>query len=635
MTAVLHRELGLTDEEAESIERILGRVPNHLELAMYAVMWSEHCSYKSSRVHLRRLPTEGPAVLVGPGENAGVIDAGDGIAVAIRIESHNHPSAIEPYQGAATGVGGIIRDIFTMGARPIALMDPLRFGPPSDARNRWVASGVVSGISGYGNAVGVPTVGGELEFASCYAGNPLVNVLCCGLLPKDRLVFGRAAGEGNLAVLLGSTTGRDGIGGVSVLASAAFSDDADAEAAKRPNVQVGDPFEEKRLIEATLELLDKHLVLGIQDLGGAGLTCATSETASRGGVGMDVNVEAVPLREPGLAPFEVMTSESQERMLAIVTPEALVRCSRSASDGKCAPRSWAKVTGTGRLRVLKGWDGEVLADVPAASLHEDAPIYHRPMQRPARPKPAPAPLRADVGATELPAPASREELTRDLLSLLADPSWAFGQYDHQLFRNTVVAPGADAALLRLSAPGVRAPAGASLPRDRAVDRRQPPLVRSRPPRWHPAGRRGVSPKRRLRRSQTGGTGQLPELRQPRAPGGHVAVLGGHRRHGRGVPGARDPGRGRQRQLLQRKPGHRHRPDPGGGHARAGRPAGAGHPDPAICRWQHGRAVGPVGRSRWPDLDGRRNAGGRARPEGRCRPSTWNCMAACCNWWPRS
>jgi phosphoribosylformylglycinamidine (FGAM) synthase-like enzyme len=478
MNGSLHRELGLTDEEAESIERILGRPPNHLELAMYAVMWSEHCSYKSSRVHLGRLPTEGPAVLVGPGENAGVIDAGDGIAVAIRIESHNHPSAIEPYQGAATGVGGIIRDIFTMGARPVALMDALRFGPPSDARNRWVASGVVSGISGYGNAVGVPTVGGELEFASCYAGNPLVNVLCCGLLPKDRLVFGRAGGEGNLAVLLGSTTGRDGIGGVSVLASAAFTDDVEAEAAKRPNVQVGDPFEEKRLIEATLELLDRHLVLGIQDLGGAGLTCATSETASRGGVGMDVNVEAVPLREPGLAPFEVMTSESQERMLAIVTPDDLSSVLEVCGRWEVRAAVVGKVTTTKRLRILKGWDNEVLADVPAASLHEDAPVYHRPMRRPASfdGPPAKNDVETDTNGTDtrgsgthdsgtkasgpaLTAPASRDELAHDLLSLLADPSWAFGQYDYQLFRNTVVAPGADAALLRLSAPGVRAPRG--------------------------------------------------------------------------------------------------------------------------------------------------------------------------------
>ncbi len=458
MNGSLHRELGLTDEEAVSIERILGRGPNHLELAMYAVMWSEHCSYKSSRVHLRRLPTEGPGVLVGPGENAGVIDAGDGIAVAIRIESHNHPSAIEPYQGAATGVGGIIRDIFTMGARPIALMDPLRFGPPTDARNRWVASGVVSGISGYGNAVGVPTVGGELEFGSCYAGNPLVNVLCCGLLPKDRLVLGRAGGVGNLAVLLGSTTGRDGIGGVSVLASAAFTDDPDAEASKRPNVQVGDPFEEKRLIEATLELLDKHLVVGIQDLGGAGLTCATSETASRGGVGMDVDVEAVPLREPGLAPYEVMTSESQERMLAIITPEALSSVLDVCQRWEVRASVVGKVTATGRLRVLKGWDGEVLADVPAASLHEDAPVCYRPMRPPARLLDGDG-MATNGGVPTPPPPTSEADVAHDLLSLLADPSWAFGQYDHQLFRNTVVAPGADAALLRLSAPGVRAPSG--------------------------------------------------------------------------------------------------------------------------------------------------------------------------------
>ncbi|HET9060754.1 MAG TPA: phosphoribosylformylglycinamidine synthase subunit PurL [Acidimicrobiales bacterium] len=453
----LHRELGLTDDEAASIERILGRRPNHLELAMYAVMWSEHCSYKSSRAHLRRLPTEGPDVLVGPGENAGVIDAGDGLAVAIRIESHNHPSAIEPYQGAATGVGGIIRDIFTMGARPVALMDPLRFGPLDDARNRWVASGVVSGISGYGNSVGVPTVGGELQFASCYSGNPLVNVLCVGLLPKDRLVLGRAAGVGNLAVLLGSRTGRDGIGGVSVLASAAFTEDPEAEAAKRPNVQVGDPFEEKRLIEATLELLDKHLVVGIQDLGGAGLTCATSETASRGGVGMDVNVEAVPLREPGLEPFEVMTSESQERMLAIVSPADLDAVMEVCARWEVTATVVGKVTDGGRLRILAGWEGDVLADVPAASLHEDAPLYHRPMAAPVEP------LAGDERQRRLDAlepPASAEELTEDLLSMLADPAWAYRQYDHQLFLNTVVAPGADAAVLRLSAPGARPPAGA-------------------------------------------------------------------------------------------------------------------------------------------------------------------------------
>ncbi len=454
MHAPVHRQLGLTDDELASIERILGRQPNHLELAMYAVMWSEHCSYKSSRAHLGRLPTQGEHVLVGPGENAGVVDAGDGLALAVRIESHNHPSALEPYQRAATGVGGIIRDIFTMGARPVALMDPLRFGPPEDPRSRWVATGVVSGISGYGNSVGVPTVGGELEFAPCYAGNPLVNVLCVGLLPVGRLVLGRAAGEGNLAVLLGSPTGRDGIGGVSVLASAAFTEDAEAEAAKRPNVQVGDPFEEKRLIEATLELLDRHLVVGIQDLGGAGLACATSETASRGGVGMDVDVRAVPLREAGLEPFEVMTSESQERMLAIVAPDDLGAVYEVCRRWEVRATVVGRVTGTGRLRVLDGWDGEVLADVPAASLHEDAPVYHRPLARPAW-----AGTRAADDPARLPAP-SGERLASDLLALLADPSWAYRQYDHQLFLNTVVAPGADAAVLRLSAPGARPPAGA-------------------------------------------------------------------------------------------------------------------------------------------------------------------------------
>ncbi|MGH9076366.1 MAG: phosphoribosylformylglycinamidine synthase subunit PurL, partial [Acidimicrobiales bacterium] len=378
----VHRALGLTDGEAAEIERLLGRAPNHLELAMYAVMWSEHCSYKSSRVHLRRLPTEGPGVLVGPGENAGVVDAGGGVAVALRIESHNHPSAIEPYQGAATGVGGILRDIFTMGARPVALMDPLRFGPPSDPRSRWIAAGVVSGISGYGNSVGVPTVGGEIVFDDCYAGNPLVNVMAVGVLPTGRLVLGAASGVGNLAVLLGSGTGRDGIGGVSVLASAGFGADAEAGAAKRPNVQVGDPFEEKRLIETCLELLESRLVVGIQDLGGAGLTCATAETASRGGVGMDVDVSAVALREQGLAPWEIMTSESQERMLAIVTETDLDRVLGVCGRWEVQASVVGRVTGTGRLRILAGPGGEVLADVPAASLAEDAPLYNRPMAAP-------------------------------------------------------------------------------------------------------------------------------------------------------------------------------------------------------------------------------------------------------------
>lgn len=436
----IHRALGLTDDEAADIGRILGREPNHLELAMYAVMWSEHCSYKSSRVHLSRLPSEGEAVLVGPGENAGVVDVGDGIAAAIRIESHNHPSYIEPYQGAATGAGGILRDIFTMGARPIALMDPLRFGPLDDARSRWVAEGVVAGISGYGNSVGVPTVGGEVVFDDCYRGNPLVNVLCLGLLPKDRLVLGQASGVGNLAVLLGSATGRDGIGGVSVLASAGFSE---GDEAKRPSVQVGDPFEEKRLIEACLELLDAGLVVGIQDLGGAGLTCAASETASRGGVGMDFDVSAVPRREPGMEPFEVMTSESQERMLAIVSPEDIDRVLEVCARWEVRATVVGKVTEGGALRVVDGFDGEVLAEVPASSLHDAAPRYDRPRAEP--------PDRGARLAAE-PRPPDPGDVGEALRDLLADPAWVYRQYDHQLFLNTVEGPGGDAVVLRLKHP---------------------------------------------------------------------------------------------------------------------------------------------------------------------------------------
>ncbi len=480
----MHRALGLSDDELLRITTILGREPNHLELAMFAVMWSEHCSYKSSRIHLRRLPTQGPGVLVGPGENAGVVDAGDGIAVALRIESHNHPSAVEPHQGAATGVGGILRDVFTMGARPLALMDPLFFGDLDDPRQRWLFEGVVGGISSYANAVGVPTIGGELTFDRSYARNPLVNVLCLGALPVGRLVLAKAAGVGNLVILLGSATGRDGIGGVSVLASAGFagaepepgspipgvgerstatpaggagsdrplgvSDDA-----KRPSVQVGDPFEEKRLIEACLELLDRGLVVAVQDLGGAGLTCAASETAARGGVGMDIDVAAVPRREPGMAPWEVMTSESQERMLAIVTPQdwpaVAAVCERWEVRAAIVGTVTAPVDadgaaeGVGRLRVLSSDHETVLADVPARALASDAPIYDRPRRPPAD---------HERRAADDPADLPPGDCTADLLSLLADPSWVYRQYDHQLFLNTVAGPGEDAGLLRLAGPGL-------------------------------------------------------------------------------------------------------------------------------------------------------------------------------------
>ncbi len=386
-------------------------------------------------------------MLVGPGENAGVVDVGDGIAVAVRIESHNHPSAIEPYQGAATGVGGILRDIFTMGARPIALADPLRVGPLDEARSNWIAEGIVSGISGYGNSVGVPTVAGEFVSCETYRDNPLVNVAALGIMPTERLVLGRATEVGSAAVLMGASTGRDGIGGVSVLASAGF-DEADDDSTKRPSVQVGDPFEEKRLIEACLELLEAGLVGGIQDLGGAGLTCAASETASRGGTGMEVDVSAVPLRQRGMEPFEIMTSESQERMLAIVSSANVDRVLEICARWEITATVVGRVTDDGMLRVRDGVDGVILAEVPASTLHDDAPSYDRPRRPPADLQ---VRHRVDPAADGAPA-GSPSDCAADLLAMLADPRWVYRQYDHQLFLNTVVGPGSDATLLRLRDP---------------------------------------------------------------------------------------------------------------------------------------------------------------------------------------
>jgi phosphoribosylformylglycinamidine synthase len=466
-----HRQLGMSDEEYDAIVDELGREPTHLELAMYSVMWSEHCSYKSSRAYLSRFPTAAPWVLVGPGEGAGVVDIGDGLAVAVRIESHNHPSAVEPYQGAATGVGGIIRDVFSMGARPIALMDPLRFGSLEDARTRYLFEGVVSGISGYGNSVGVPTVGGEVVFDDTYRDNPLVNVLCLGILPKERLVLARAEGAGNVAVLLGSSTGRDGIGGASVLASASFEE---GDEAKRPSVQVGDPFEEKRLIEACLELLEAGLAVGVQDLGAAGLSCAASETAAKGGAGMDVDVARVAKREPGMDPVEIMTSESQERMLAIVEPGKLDAVLDLARRWEIRATVVGRVTDTARFRVYDGLfdavgvpgenpqpaigdepavlssDAPPIADVPVGSLG-DGPLYHRPVARPAAQDALQA---ADPGGQLRDKFGPGSDLGGELLALLATPTiadstWVSRQYDHQLFLNTVIGPGGDAAVLRV------------------------------------------------------------------------------------------------------------------------------------------------------------------------------------------
>jgi len=455
----LHRRLGVTDDELQAIrDRLGGRDPNDLELAMFSVMWSEHCSYKSSRALLRTLPTEGAGVVAGPGENAGVISIGDGLAVAFKIESHNHPSAVEPYQGAATGVGGILRDIFTMGARPIAVLDALRFGDPADARTRHLVDGVVRGVGGYGNCVGVPTVGGELVFDPSYAGNPLVNVMAIGLLREGLLTLASAPGPGNLVVLYGSATGRDGIGGASVLASATFTDD---DPSKRPSVQVGDPFAEKLLIEASLELIERGLVEGLQDLGAGGITCATSETADRAGTGILVDLDAIPRREPGLEPFEVMISESQERMCAAVRPDQwpaiLEVCQRWGLPAAIIGR----VTDDGDITVVAGGldaDGRPaegsreIARIPARALTSDAIVHARVATPPAHRRGAPAPGAPAAVSDRLPERGMDPGAV--LLALLGSANLSsrravYRQYDSTVGADTVAGPGRGAAVLRV------------------------------------------------------------------------------------------------------------------------------------------------------------------------------------------
>jgi phosphoribosylformylglycinamidine synthase len=467
----LHRRLGVTDEELEAIrERLGGRDPNGLELAMFSVMWSEHCSYKSSKPLLRTLPTAGAGVVAGPGENAGVISIGDGLAVAFKIESHNHPSAVEPYQGAATGVGGILRDIFTMGARPIAVLDALRFGDPASARTRHLVSGVVGGVGGYGNCVGVPTVGGELVFDPSYEGNPLVNVMAIGLLEERLLTRAAAPGPGNLVVLFGSTTGRDGIGGASVLASATFGDAETsgrwlagasprtsvghaATQSKRPSVQIGDPFAEKLLIEASLELIERGLVEGLQDLGAGGITCGTSETADRAGTGMRIELSAIPRREPRMEPFEVMISESQERMVAVIRPEHWDAV-RAVCERWGLPVSViGEVTGDGDIAVVDG--KRELARIPAASLTSDAIVHERLAAPPARRRAAPAPGAVEDDSRMGPGLPERGmdpgAVLRGMIGSanLSARRAVFEQYDSTVQANTVVGPGHGAAVLRI------------------------------------------------------------------------------------------------------------------------------------------------------------------------------------------
>ena len=444
-----YAELGLRPEEYARIREILGRRPTSSELAMYSVMWSEHCSYKSSKVHLRQFgdkqPEGGwPQLMVGIGENAGVVDVGDGWAVTFKVESHNHPSFIEPYQGAATGVGGIVRDILSMGARPLAIVDPLRFGPADSPDTRRVLPGVVAGIGGYGNCLGLPTIGGETVFDASYAGNPLVNAMCVGAMRHEDVHLASARGVGNLIVLYGARTGGDGIGGVSVLASETF----DAEGpAKRPAVQVGDPFMEKLLIEATLEVLRAGLVEGIQDLGGAGISCATSELASNGEGGMHVWLDRVLLRDSSLSPEEILMSESQERMCAVVQPENIDAFMAICAKWDVEAVVIGEVTDSGRLTI--DYHGERIVDVPPRTVAHEGPVYERPMARPADLDT----LQADSAAA-LPRPVTGEELKQTLLSMtasanLTSKSWITDQYDRYVLGNTVLAQPEDAGMVRI------------------------------------------------------------------------------------------------------------------------------------------------------------------------------------------
>jgi phosphoribosylformylglycinamidine synthase len=440
ITPEIVAEHGLSPEEYRRVLHALGREPNLTELGIFSVMWSEHCSYKSSRVHLRKLPTEAPWVICGPGENAGVIDIGDGpdgtrLAAIFKMESHNHPSYIEPYQGAATGVGGILRDVFTMGARPVANLNALRFGRPDHPKMRHLIAGVVAGIGGYGNCVGVPTVGGEVNFHPAYDGNILVNAMTVGVAEQDKIFYSAAAGIGNPVVYVGSKAGRDGIHGAT-MASADFSEDSEE---KRPTVQVGDPFTEKLLIEACLELMASDAIVAIQDMGAAGLTSSSVEMASKGGVGLELDMNAVPCREEGMTPYEMMLSESQERMLMVLKPGRQV-------EAEAIFRKWeldfaviGRVTDTGRLVLT--WNGDTAADIPLAPLADDAPCYERPWVETSKPAPlADVPESSDIAA--------------DLLKLMASPDlasrrWIWEQYDHMVGADTVQRPGGDAAAVRV------------------------------------------------------------------------------------------------------------------------------------------------------------------------------------------
>ncbi|MEE9613365.1 MAG: phosphoribosylformylglycinamidine synthase subunit PurL [Thermodesulfobacteriota bacterium] len=437
-------EHGLSPEEYALVVEALGREPNMVELGIFSVMWSEHCSYKSSRVHLKKLPTEAPHVIEGPGENAGVVDIGDGLAVVFKMESHNHPSFIEPYQGAATGVGGILRDVFTMGARPVASLNSLRFGSPESPKTAYLLEGVVAGIAGYGNCMGVPTVGGEVYFNSSYDGNCLVNAMTVGLVKTGKIFKGTASGVGNPVMYVGSKTGRDGIHGAT-MASDVFGEGGEE---RRPTVQVGDPFTEKLLLEACLEVFKTDYVLGIQDMGAAGLTSSSVEMASRGGSGLEMDMDRVPRREEGMTAYELMLSESQERMLMVVRPGTEDKVREIFEKWDLDASVVGRVTDTGRVRITEG--GETVADLPVEALTDKAPQYERPSMRPAGQDEI---TRLDI--KELPEPGDFNEV---LLTLLSSPNissrrWIYRQYDHMVRTDTVLLPGSDAAVIRIKGTG--------------------------------------------------------------------------------------------------------------------------------------------------------------------------------------
>ena len=530
VSQALAAEFGLSGDEYSRILEIMGRTPTLTELGVFSVMWSEHCSYKSSRVWLRQLPTKAPWVIHGPGENAGVVDIGDGLAAVFKMESHNHPSFIEPYQGAATGVGGILRDVFTMGARPIANLNALRFGSPSHPMTKRIVDGVVRGIGGYGNCVGVPTVGGEINFHPAYDGNPLVNAMTVGIAPKDRIFLSAAAGVDNPVVYVGSKTGRDGIHGAT-MASAEFAADAEE---KRPTVQVGDPFTEKLLIEACLELMETDAIVAIQDMGAAGLTSSSVEMAGKGGVGIDLDLDQVPARETGMTAYEFMLSESQERMLMVLRPDREAAARAIFEKWEVDFAVIGRLTDTGRIVVRH--HGAVEADIPLAPLNDAAPLYHRPTAETAKqPQINPAKVEDRVG------------LTAALWKLVACPdlasrAWVWDQYRQHRRR-----PDGEAA----GRSGCRGgQSGGAHPGARADHRLHATLLPCRSRGWRGAGgSRGLAQPDRGRCASTSADRQH-ELRESRTAGDHGPVRSRDSRHGRCLRRARFPCRVRQCEPLQ-------------------------------------------------------------------------------------